>query len=172
MSKSFFRNRNGQGIIELALTLPLLFLLGFGIFEFGRAIYTKNVIINMSREGANIYSRDPITSPQSIMDALAATASPLDMNTFGMMYLNTVEGTVDGPVIREQAAWDNAPAGFIPSSKVGTPTAGNPQPAANLTDLALLEGEIAYIVEVFYDFDVIFSGIINYQPEIYAQSAF
>lgn len=172
MKNFFIRNQRGQGIIELALTLPILFLLGFGIFEFGRSLYTKNVIINMSREGANLYSR-VVDTPQDIMDALAVTAAPLDMQNFGMMYLSTVEGTDSGAVILEQEAWDDAPAGFTPPSKIGdAPSPGNPEPDANIPALTLEEGEIAKVVEVFYDYNVIFGGIINYEPEIYAQSAF
>lgn len=38
----------------MALTLPLLLLVGVGIFEFGRAYQTWQVLTNAAREGARI----------------------------------------------------------------------------------------------------------------------
>jgi len=40
--------------MEAALTLPLLLLVSVGIFEFGRAYQTWQVITNAAREGARI----------------------------------------------------------------------------------------------------------------------
>ncbi|MEI6207934.1 MAG: TadE/TadG family type IV pilus assembly protein [Desulfuromonadales bacterium] len=42
----------GQALVEFALILPLLLLLLFGIIEFGRAFFQKNMTINAAREGA------------------------------------------------------------------------------------------------------------------------
>lgn len=173
MSKTILKDRSGVGTIELALTIPLFLILAFGIFEFGRAIYAKNVIINMSREGANLYSRDA-RRPQYIMDALALTSESVEMQNSGMIYLTKVEGTSDGPKIIEQEAWDDKPADFDPPSRIGpAPPESGPPPNANVDDLVLLEGEIAYVVEVFYNYNVVFSDIIDYDDiEIYAMSAF
>jgi len=44
----------GAAIIEVALTLPLLLLVSVGIFEFGRAYQTWQVLTNAAREGARI----------------------------------------------------------------------------------------------------------------------
>ncbi len=48
------RSHRGAAIIEVALTLPLLLLVSVGIFEFGRAYQTMQVLTNASREGARI----------------------------------------------------------------------------------------------------------------------
>jgi Flp pilus assembly protein TadG len=45
------RNKKGQALIETALSIFILFLLVFGIIEFGRAMYTKNTLNNAARAG-------------------------------------------------------------------------------------------------------------------------
>src|SRR5688572_32942486 len=49
-----FRNERGAAIIETALTLPLILLVCVGIFEFGRAYQTWQVMTNAAREGARV----------------------------------------------------------------------------------------------------------------------
>lgn len=53
----FYELRNsqrGQAIVEMALVMPLLVMLLFGIVEFGRVLNTYIVVTNLSREGARI----------------------------------------------------------------------------------------------------------------------
>ncbi len=47
-------DRRGQTLVEVALVLPLLVLLIAGIFDFGRAIYGYNTVLNASREAARV----------------------------------------------------------------------------------------------------------------------
>ncbi|MDA8394020.1 MAG: pilus assembly protein [Candidatus Dormibacteraeota bacterium] len=44
----------GQSAVEFALVAPLLFLLLFGIVDFGRAMFYQNEVTNAAREGARI----------------------------------------------------------------------------------------------------------------------
>jgi Flp pilus assembly protein TadG len=44
----------GAAILEVALTLPILLLICVGIFEFGRAYQTWQVVTNAAREGARV----------------------------------------------------------------------------------------------------------------------
>jgi Flp pilus assembly protein TadG len=46
--------RDGQALVEAAVTIPILLLLSAGIFEFGRAYQTWEVLTNAAREGARI----------------------------------------------------------------------------------------------------------------------
>jgi len=85
----------GQSMIELALILPILLLLGFGGSELSHAILYNNMLINMSREGANLASRTT-QSPQFIIDALNHTSAPLKMETQGMMLITRVKGVDAG----------------------------------------------------------------------------
>jgi Flp pilus assembly protein TadG len=55
MAKNHTRHgERGQALLEVALTLPLLLLVSIGIFEFGRAFQTWQVVTNAAREGARI----------------------------------------------------------------------------------------------------------------------
>ena len=49
----------GQGLVEFALMLPIFMLLVIGAVDFGMAFYTKVVLTNSAREGANylVYHR-------------------------------------------------------------------------------------------------------------------
>lgn len=51
---SIIRNNRGQSVVEFALILPLLFLVLFGITEFGRAWMTANILTSAAREGCRI----------------------------------------------------------------------------------------------------------------------
>jgi len=42
----------GQGLVELALTLPIFLLVVYGIFELGRAIFMYSAVLNASRDAA------------------------------------------------------------------------------------------------------------------------
>jgi len=46
------RNERGNALIETAITVPIVLLIAVGIFEFGRAYQTQQVLTNAAREGA------------------------------------------------------------------------------------------------------------------------
>lgn len=48
------KSERGQALLETALTMPLLLLVVVGIFEFGRAYQTWQVLTNAAREGARV----------------------------------------------------------------------------------------------------------------------
>jgi len=48
------RKERGQAVIEIALTLPLLLLVVFGIFDFGFMFQRYEVVTNAAREGARL----------------------------------------------------------------------------------------------------------------------
>ena len=85
----------GQSLIELAVILPVILILLLGVADFSRAILFNNILINMSREGANLASRTS-QSPQFIIKALNDTAAPLQMASHGMVYVARVTGVDDG----------------------------------------------------------------------------
>jgi Flp pilus assembly protein TadG len=45
-------NERGAALIEAAVTIPIILLIAVGIFEFGRAYQTWQVLTNAAREGA------------------------------------------------------------------------------------------------------------------------
>jgi Flp pilus assembly protein TadG len=48
------RSERGAALVEAAVTLPLLLFVCVGIFEFGRAYQTWQVLTNAAREGARV----------------------------------------------------------------------------------------------------------------------
>ena len=48
------KSEKGTALLETALTLPLLLAVAVGIFEFGRAYQTWQVLTNAAREGARV----------------------------------------------------------------------------------------------------------------------
>jgi Flp pilus assembly protein TadG len=47
-------NEKGAALLEAAITIPMILLITVGIFEFGRAYQTWQVLTNASREGARM----------------------------------------------------------------------------------------------------------------------
>jgi len=52
--KRMLRDEKGTALIEAAITVPIILLIAVGIFEFGRAYQTQQVLVNASREGARM----------------------------------------------------------------------------------------------------------------------
>lgn len=48
------RGERGTALVEAAMTIPILLLISVGIFEFGRAYQTWQILTNAAREGARI----------------------------------------------------------------------------------------------------------------------
>ena len=48
------KSERGAALIEAAVTLPMLLLVAVGIFEFGRAYQTWQILTNAAREGARM----------------------------------------------------------------------------------------------------------------------
>ncbi|BFM17410.1 hypothetical protein R50073_35930 [Maricurvus nonylphenolicus] len=161
-------------MVEFALLAPIFMVLLLGVFELVRGLQANNIIVNISREGANLVTRTP-QDPQDIMTALANTADPLDMGEHGMLMVTVLEGQDDGSIQATSQFRYNAST-FDPDSQVwdgcsswagdGECTGGLPADLDNdtINDIfwtgtsgdPLAEGEIAYAFEAFYEFDPVF----------------
>jgi Flp pilus assembly protein TadG len=51
---SLRKNERGAALLETAITIPIILLITVGIFEFGRAYQTWQVLTNAAREGARM----------------------------------------------------------------------------------------------------------------------
>ncbi|HTJ92914.1 MAG TPA: TadE/TadG family type IV pilus assembly protein [Pararobbsia sp.] len=170
------RRSSGVMSVELAFLLPLLLALSLPIYDVARNIQAQMILINVSREGANLASRASTVYPmQSIMNSLTATTPPLDMASRGMIYITQIMGNnncdANGNnctgIVVGQWRWNNG--GYHPSSGLwncgggGTSWAsdgtgacnGIPGPGKNSPTVATLngqlsDGQIAYVVEAFY----------------------
>jgi uncharacterized protein (UPF0333 family) len=189
-SFKILKQSKGQSVVELALILPVLLLLSFGVIEYSRSILTKNIITNMSREGANLAARTQ-ELPQTIMDAIATTADPLDMGTNGMIFITKVMGIdntgIVNPIVQEQYRYVNG--GYSANSMVwngcsswtggectvsGSPIADLEGDGGTISGMeaAINEGQTVYAVEVFYDYAPIISYVLNNHLEIYSCNVF
>jgi Flp pilus assembly protein TadG len=54
MRTTLRRNERGTALLETAVTIPIILLISVGIFEFGRAYQTWQVLTNAAREGARV----------------------------------------------------------------------------------------------------------------------
>lgn len=203
-----FRPRPAAGLaaVEFALLLPVLLVLLIALIDIARGLQANMIIINMSREAANLASRGKLQlseNAQTIIGQVAATAPPLDMNTRGMIYVTRIMGSTSGGTTRslvlEQYRWDDSVnnrgfrvSGYAPTSKIWTcsnwasgtagtcvvPT-GSAAPAVSLMSGQLLDGEVIYVVEVFYKFNMFFSGFTfgslstpTLGPDFYSMTVF
>jgi len=68
------RDRSGQALIEFVLPSIFLILLLFGLIDFAIAIYYRQVMINVSREGSNIAARIGASTPAAACSTALSTA--------------------------------------------------------------------------------------------------
>jgi hypothetical protein len=203
------RRRRGAGLaaVEFALWLPILVLLVAGLVDIGRGVQANMILVNLSREGANLASRGKLQlseNAQVIIGQVATSGEPLDMNRRGMIYVTRVMGLAGGgttrSIVLEQYRWDDAAnnrgyrvSGYAPTSKIwscGNWTSsgvagtclvpnGTNAPAVALMSGQLADGEVIYVVETFYKFDMIFSpfslGSVSTStigPDLYSMTVF
>jgi len=107
-------NQDGQALIEAALTIPLLLLIAVGIFEFGRAYQTWEILTNAAREGARMAilpSPDPTAVAQRVRDYMQAGQLP-KYGTCEVLVNNTTI-TVNGNPVPASQVQINYPFDFI-----------------------------------------------------------
>jgi Flp pilus assembly protein TadG len=167
--KKTISGQKGSAFVELAIVLPLLILLALGVFDFARAIHAKNMITNMSREGANLASRTT-TNGTDIMNAIAYTAQPLNMTSNGAIYITVVQGDTENgstvPKIISQTTWRGKTS---PRSKIGSSIGSTAQ---NLDTLNLADGETVHAVEVYYHYHSLFYNYLGLDKQLYSMSVF
>ncbi len=177
------RFQKGAAAVEMALILPLLLVVVFGLFEFSRGILANNTITSMSREGANLYSRTG-TPPGDIMSALAGTASQVNMVDNGIIYMTRIQQTGGDPQVLEQFRWIDSALVDAPSSGVWGcdgpsdwdgeqcdigPALSSATRTATL-DMTLNDGEEIVAVEVFYVYRPAFTFYLKKDLTFYSRT--
>lgn len=84
------RDTAGQSLVEFALVLPVLLLLFFGIFEFGRFYFTRLTLQHAVREATRFAvtgqtldddeTGDPLDRPNSIIKVIREKSSNLNVD--------------------------------------------------------------------------------------------
>lgn len=75
------RDEEGQGLLELALALPVLLILFLGLIELGMLMRAKLVLVNANREAARFASRGTFTDEQVAHRGLVSFAGQLPART-------------------------------------------------------------------------------------------
>lgn len=91
-------SERGAAAVELALVLPILILLLFGIIEFGRAYNAKVTLTHAAREGARalaVGDSDPIAVVRDAAPALDETKLDINATTCEPGELGTVTATYE-----------------------------------------------------------------------------
>jgi Flp pilus assembly protein TadG len=84
------RSQRGHGLIEMALILPLLLLVAFGVVESGYALLDQHVVTKITREGSNLISRD--TTLQDAMTAMRTmSTSPVDLDANSRLIFTVIK---------------------------------------------------------------------------------
>jgi Flp pilus assembly protein TadG len=182
-------DEKGQAVVELAMVLPLLLLLLFGVFDFSRAIHATSIITQMSREAANLVARpntsltgDDVTDFQNAMYFIAMDAGQLNMKNQGMMYITKVQyvGSSNTITVNVQVPWnqENPANSSLFASKL--PNVGTVVQPSQLGNITLTPANsVAYVVEVFYQYksifllgNVPFLSTPVFKPTLYSVSIF
>ena len=71
-----------QALVEYALVLPLLLLLVLGAMDLGRMFYTKMILTNAAREGANYLAYFPEDADNGYVDTFAAIYDEANSSNF------------------------------------------------------------------------------------------
>lgn len=61
-NKNLIIQKEGQALVEFALIMPMLVVILFGIFEFGRLWMTMNILTGAAREGVRVAA---VTAPDA-----------------------------------------------------------------------------------------------------------
>ena len=73
------RHDSGQAVLEFALVVPVVLVLALGVIEVSYALLDQHIVSKLSREGANLISRD--TSLQDAGSAMKNMSSrPVNFN--------------------------------------------------------------------------------------------
>lgn len=89
------RRRRGNAVLDMALVLPILLGLAFGVVEYGYYFYVKNNVQAAAREGARA-AVVPSATYQNVLDAVSnvMTASGLNNTGYSVTLTDTTGAAV------------------------------------------------------------------------------
>ena len=159
---------SGQGLVEFAVSLPLLLIVVLGLTEVGYALLDQHVITRLTREGSNLISRG--TSLQGAATALTGMSSrPVDFDSNSKVIFSvlrkvatTGSANFDRLIIYQRYEYGSLSADSILSTRGASSfgsapdyEAANSDNDTNLqvtnmpTDLVVGRGGMIYVTEIF-----------------------
>jgi Flp pilus assembly protein TadG len=145
-------NEAGQALLEFAAAIVMLLVLVFGVIDFSRAIYQKEVMVQLTREGSDLASRGDSLS--QVATTLAGEAGPLNLNATGPgLVIVTSVTNVSGatPAIQVSGQYQQGTLTGV-TSKIGSGVVGTkatlPAAAAGVPPA----NQTLYVTEIYYPF--------------------
>jgi Flp pilus assembly protein TadG len=140
-------DEQGGAIIELALCLPILLTLLFGLIDFSQIILDDQMMTGISRQGSDLASRG--TTLTDTVSALVTQGASLKIGTQGRIIVTEVaNNTSHKPIIVDQV---QSSTGIAAVSAVGSGT-GNAASVPSSATTVLNAGQTLYVTEVFYSY--------------------
>jgi Flp pilus assembly protein TadG len=90
-----WRRRRGNAVLDMALVLPILLMLAFGVVEYGYYFFVKNNVQAAAREGARA-AIVPAATYQNVVDAVGNVMTAAGLNNTG--YTITVTDSAGGAI--------------------------------------------------------------------------
>jgi hypothetical protein len=141
------QRESGQVLVEFSLVCIVMAMFVCGMIDLGRAVFIKQVIVNLSREGSSLASRG--TTLAATTQAVVDSSAPLTLSTKGCVIVTTVTNT--SGVLRIGAQQPQGGTCGSVASKIG---AGAGKPAIMPPSAVVIppSGQTAYVTEVFYQY--------------------
>ena len=154
-------DEQGAAFIELAVCLPFMFILLFGVIDVSQMIFDNQMLSALSRQGSDLASRGwPLTDTKTdigVVTALGTQGAPLNIGTRGRIIITEVADAKDssGNLINNDpyvVAQAQSPTGInatsVTASWVSNPAKYLPTNAKTV----LNAGQTLYVTEVFYSY--------------------
>jgi Flp pilus assembly protein TadG len=163
------RNQKGVAALEFAISLPLIFLLLFGVIEVTRFILVAQMVTNASRTMADLASQGETmdaTELNDLFQAVRFVARPFDMQTSGKVFVSSVtRADLASP---PEMNWQECQGDLTETSNIGIP--GNTPTLP--TGFTVRPGYTVIASEAFYDFEPILFTWIMPPTRIYRANYF
>jgi len=141
---------SGQALFELALLVPMLCLVIFGIIDYGRVLDQEQIMVDLSRQGSNMASRG--TTLSAAADAVVQGSGGLNLSQAGEVIITSVARVSSVDTITGQVVEGKLSA----ASKIGTGVGSKATVPAVVDDVfANNSGQTMYITEVYCSFQQI-----------------
>lgn len=138
-------DNSGQALAEFALAALLMIMLIFGLIDFSRAIYEKQVMTHLTREGSNLASRG--TDLGTTANAVVQGSAPLNLTQNGRVIVTTIYNDGSGCRIKGQVSQ----GGLTASSKFGN-TVGSATACVSANIQMPPPNQTLFATEVFYTY--------------------
>jgi len=142
------QRRAGQALVEFVFVLMFLVVMLFGLIDFCRAIYHRQILANLSREGSSLYSRG--TTATDTLNAVLMSAAPLNMTNNGHVIVTAVMNSNGVYRVIAQSS-----AGSLAATSRIRNGLGAPATWPALDPEFPLRNQTVYVTEVFYRYEAV-----------------